>query len=63
MSDQPPKRESMFIEKATISNMWEMAALVEVLERKRLCTQQDRCRHTFPINCSLTDRDSPPDSL
>ena len=26
---------------ATISNMWELAALVELLERKGLCTKQD----------------------
>jgi hypothetical protein len=31
----------MSIEKATISNMWEIAAIVEVLERKGLCTKQD----------------------
>lgn len=41
MSDDRPKRESMSIEEATISNMWEMAAIVEVLERKGLCTKQD----------------------
>jgi hypothetical protein len=34
MSEEHPKRESMNIEEATISNMWETAALVEVLERK-----------------------------
>ncbi len=31
----------MSLEEATISNMWEIAALVEVLERKGLCTKQD----------------------
>ena len=31
----------MSVEEATISNMWEIAALVEVLERKGLCTKQD----------------------
>jgi len=41
MSDQRPKRETMSIEEATISNMWEIAAIVEVLERKGLCTKQD----------------------
>ncbi len=35
------KRQSMSIEEATISNMWEIAALVELLERKGLCTKQD----------------------
>lgn len=36
MSDQRPKRDSMSIEEATVSNMWEIAAIVEVLERKGL---------------------------
>jgi hypothetical protein len=31
MSHDRPKRETMSIEEATISNMWEIAALVEVL--------------------------------
>ena len=34
MSEQRPTRETMSIEEATISNMWEMVAIVEVLERK-----------------------------
>lgn len=36
-----PKRQTMSLEEATISNMWEIAAIVEVLERKGLCTKQD----------------------
>ena len=40
MSDRP-KGETMSIEEATVSNMWEIAAIVEVLERKGLCTKQD----------------------
>lgn len=31
----------MSLEELAISNMWEIAALVEVLERKGLCTKQD----------------------
>jgi hypothetical protein len=31
----------MSLEEATISNMWEIAAIVELLEQKRLCTKQD----------------------
>ncbi|MDR4468333.1 MAG: hypothetical protein MRJ68_08545 [Nitrospira sp.] len=31
----------MSLEEATISNMWEIAALVELLENKGLCTKQD----------------------
>jgi hypothetical protein len=41
MSDPRPTRDTMFIEEAAISNMWEMAAIVEVLERKGLCTKRD----------------------
>ena len=41
MSDDRPKRDSMSIEEATISNMWEIAAIVELLERKGLCTKHD----------------------
>lgn len=42
MSDQRPKRETMSLEEATVSNMWEIAAIVEVLERRDLCTKHDR---------------------
>ena len=42
MSDPRPTRDSMSIEEATICNMWEIASLVEVLERKGICTKQDR---------------------
>lgn len=33
MSDQRPKHETITIEEATISNMWEIGAILEVLER------------------------------
>jgi len=33
MNDDHPTRETMTIEEATIPNMWEIAAIVEVLER------------------------------
>lgn len=33
-------KQAMPIEEATISNMWEGAAIVEVLERKCLCTNK-----------------------
>ena len=41
LSDDHPKRDTMSIEEATISNMWEIAATVELLEQKGLCTKQD----------------------
>jgi hypothetical protein len=31
----------MSLEETTVSNMWEIAAIVEVLERKGLCTKRD----------------------
>lgn len=36
MSNDRPTRESMSIEEATVSNMWQIAAIVEMLERKRM---------------------------
>ena len=36
MSNQRPKRESMSTEEVTVSNMWEIAVIVEILERKGL---------------------------
>ena len=41
MRNDRPKRDTMSLEEATISNMWEIAAIVEVLERKGLCTKHD----------------------
>jgi hypothetical protein len=38
MSDQLPTRENMSIEEATVSNRWEIAAIVEMLEQKSFCT-------------------------
>jgi len=38
MSNDRAKRYSMSVEEATVSNLWEIAAIVEVLERKGLCT-------------------------
>jgi len=39
--DDRPIRDTIAIEEVTVSNMWEIAAIVEVLERKDLCTKQD----------------------
>jgi len=36
MNDDRPKRDSMSIEEATVSNMWEIAAIVEISERTGL---------------------------
>jgi len=41
MGNDRPKRETMSLEEATISNMWEIAAIVELLEQRGLCTKQD----------------------
>jgi hypothetical protein len=37
------ERESMSMEEATVSNMWGIAAIVEVPERKGLCTKDIIC--------------------
>jgi hypothetical protein len=41
MSTDRSIRGRMPLEEATVSNMWEIAAIVEVLEWKGLCTKQD----------------------
>jgi hypothetical protein len=41
MSNDHPTRETMSLEEATVSNMWEIAAIVEALERKDLSAGQD----------------------
>lgn len=41
MSSDRPKRESMSLEELSISNMWEIAAIVELLEKTGLCSKQD----------------------
>jgi hypothetical protein len=40
MGEKRELRDSMSIEEATVSNMWEIAAIVAVLGRKGLCTKQ-----------------------
>jgi DNA uptake protein ComE-like DNA-binding protein len=52
MSNDCPKRDTMSIEEATISNMWEIAAIVEILERKGLCTKQD----LYDINTATAEQ-------
>ena len=49
-----PVKEGLLIEEATISNMWEIAALVELLEQKDLCTKQDL--HTIIASTSYAAR-------
>ena len=41
MSTDRPTRDTMSIEEATISNMWEIAAIVELLGQKGFCTKQE----------------------
>ncbi|HEY6289835.1 MAG TPA: hypothetical protein VIW48_10335 [Nitrospiraceae bacterium] len=36
MSTDCPKRDSLSLEEATVSNMWGIAAIAEVLDRKGL---------------------------
>ena len=41
MSDQRPTRDTLSLKEATVTNMWEIAAIVAVFEQKGLCTKQD----------------------
>jgi hypothetical protein len=45
MSNEQAKRETMSIDEATVSNMREIAAIIELQEQKRLCTK--RYPHTI----------------
>jgi hypothetical protein len=55
--DDRPKCDRMTIEEATISNMWEIAAIVEVLEQKgeSLCTKQDLLDVDREVHRRLTE--------
>ena len=55
MSNDRPKRDSMSIEKATVSNMWAIAAIVELLEQKGLCTQHDLLDADREVHRRLTE--------
>ena len=63
MSNDRPTGQTISLEEATISNMWESPALVEVLKRKGVCTKLARSLEVMPTSCSLGDRGSRPDSL
>ena len=41
MSNEHANRARMSIEEATVSTIWEIVRIVEVLERTGLCTNQD----------------------
>src|SRR2546422_2052962 len=41
MAEKLDPKELVSIEELAISSMWEIAALVEVLERKGVCTKQE----------------------
>jgi hypothetical protein len=66
MNDDRPTPDSMSLEEATVLIMWEIAAIVKVLERKSLCMKQNlynlktESRHLLPvrIRSMLTDRRS-----
>ena len=41
MAEKVDRKELVPIEEMAVRNMWEIAALVEVLERKRVLTRQE----------------------
>ena len=55
MSEQCPKRETMSLEETTISNMWEIAAIVEVLEQKGRCTTHNLLDADREVHRRLTE--------
>ena len=63
MSNDRPTGQAISLEEAAISNVWEIAALVEVPERKGLGTKLARLLEVLPSSCSIGDWGSRPDSL
>ena len=53
INDNRSKRETMSIEKATVSNMWEIATIVEVLGEKSMCTALLLAGLTLVSNSSI----------
>jgi hypothetical protein len=49
MSDDRPKRDSMSLEEATISNMWEMAAIAELSQGYPLRSTSFGCFTPRPV--------------
>lgn len=49
MGTDYPRRETMSIEEATVSKMWETAAIVELLERKGLCMSPQKERTSMDV--------------
>ena len=41
MSNEHTKRETISLEEATVSNAWEIAAIIELQGQKRLCSKRD----------------------
>lgn len=64
MSTDRPKRGTMSLEETTLSNIWEVAAMVEVSDRKGLGTRQglhtimNELRHKNP-RATLPETDFP----
>jgi hypothetical protein len=54
VSGDRPKRDTMSIEEATVSNMWEIAAIVEEREPKSIFTKQDQLAFSSHQNRSLS---------
>ena len=41
MAEKPNPRETFTVDEGVLANMWVMEAIVELLERKGLCTKQE----------------------
>ena len=67
MADKLNPNDLVTLDELTISNMWEMAAIREVLERKGLLTKAEileairELRHQNPTARTPLEIDAPPD--
>ena len=63
MADKLDPKEVVTPEEIAISNLWEIAALMEVLERKGLCTKQEVLDMLQELRRKIPRAETPPGSL
>ena len=63
MAEKLDPKELVTLEELAISNMWEMAALMELLERKGICTNQEVLVSPQRSRDGLGQHDPPPSTV
>ena len=58
MGDGLSPKETFTTEEGVLANMWVMEAIVELLERKGICTKQEVHLYAHHVPLTLVERDS-----